>query len=350
MSNVNIGSTNRIPLLRREEIAALHAQVATRSVELADELRWLDSLDARQPPPAAPPATMRVAVFNIERGSRYDGILALLRTHPALRDIDVLLLNEADWGMARSGNRHVARDLAADLGLGYTFGIEFLELTKGEAAELESDGENTWSFHGNAILSRWPLHDARLVRLPTRCSWAAGTQARIGGRMALLAEVETSAGQVTVACTHLENRTSPDGRRDQMRALLDALPAGGTAVIGGDLNTCTVDAGRDEQILWLLDRLRSEPLRIRAPEPHEPLFADVRAAGFLVDEVNARDVPTNVPLGIRDATYWPKLDWIFTRGLEVDGQADPAQVIPAEHEGVRVSDHDCVVAQVAAKA
>jgi endonuclease/exonuclease/phosphatase family metal-dependent hydrolase len=336
-----------IPLLRPEELGALRAQVTTRSLELQRELTWLDTLDVRHAPPGTPPTRLRVALFNVERGSRFEGIVALLRTHPAIRDADVLLLNEVDWGMARSANRHVTRDLAEVLGLGYVFGIEFLELTKGEAAELEAPGENTLSLHGNAILSRFPLHNVRMLRLPRCCSWADGSQLRVGGRMALIAEIETAVGPLTVVCTHLENRTSPEGRQDQMHAVLEAVPAGVPAVVGGDLNTSTIDAGRDDQILWLIEQLVHEPLRIRRPEPYEPLFADVRRAGFFVDEANPADVPTNVPLGIPDPTYWLKLDWIFVRGLSVDTNGWSPAVVPAVHNGSRVSDHDCAVVQVA---
>ncbi|MBI1816136.1 MAG: hypothetical protein HYR72_14255 [Deltaproteobacteria bacterium] len=331
-----------IPQLSAAEIATLRAQVGTRSTELRQELAWLDAIDAVPPPPSAPPQVLKIVVFNAERGNRFEGIYSLLTTHPALRDADILLLNEVDWGMARSGNRHVARELAARLGLGYAFAIEFLELTKGEAAELDVPDENTWSLHGNAILSRWPLHNARVLRLPVRCSWAEGAQARIGGRAALLAEIDTARGPLTLACTHLENRTTPDGRRDQMRALLDALRNRPRAIIGGDLNTSTIDAGETAQIFAVPEYLRAEPQRLRCPEPYEPLFRDVRAAGFLVDEVNAPAVPTSVPMGILDPTYWLKLDWLFARGLEPVGSP---QVIPAQWNGARVSDHDLVLTE-----
>ena len=334
----------KIPLLTSAEIAALRAAVATCSLELAAQLTWLDTLDVRQPRAGAPPAELQVVMFNAERGSRFEGIRELLTSHPALRDADVLLLNEVDWGMARSANRHVTRDLAAALGVGYAFGIEFLELTKGEAGELDAPGDNTRSLHGNAILSRWPLVQPRLLRLPLRCSWAVGSQARLGGRMALLAEVETVSGPLTLACTHLENRTTPDGRREQMQALLHALPAQRAALIGGDLNTSTIDAGQDEQILAVPLYLQADPHRLRSPEPYEPLFVAVRAAGFLVDEVNASNVPTSIPLGIPDPTYWLKLDWIFARG--VSASAQPPQVVAATTDGKRVSDHDFVVAHL----
>src|SRR4051794_28025246 len=43
--------------------------------------------------------------WNIERGSRFEGIVDALQNHPDIRDKDLLLLTELDYGMARSGNR-----------------------------------------------------------------------------------------------------------------------------------------------------------------------------------------------------------------------------------------------------
>jgi len=326
-----------LPLLSTAEIEGLRAEVGQRSEELARQLTWLEHVEDVAPPAAStPPGKLNVAVFNAERGNRFEGIRALLTEHAELRDADVVLLSEVDWGMARSGNRHVTRELAAALGMGYAFGVEFLELTKGEAAELEAPGDNTYSFHGNAILSRLPLLNARIVRLPRRCSWAEGSQLRIGGRMAMLAEVETAKGSVTLASVHLENRTDPRGRLDQMKAVLQAIDNGSAAIVAGDLNTSTIDAGVDEQIMSVPQLLAENPERLRRPEPYEPLFEAMREAGFLIDEINPAGVPTNVPLGSMPEEFWLKLDWIFSRGLTPLATA----VIRAEHASQRVSDHD----------
>jgi len=341
---MNDVSANTIPLLEPDTIARLRSEVADRPLELLAEMPWLDTLDISQPPAGKAPRDLKIVAFNAERGSRYDGIRRLLEEDSRLRDADVILLSEVDWGMARSDNRHVARELAADLSMGYVFGIEFLELTKGEALELEAPGENSWSFHGNAILSRVPLRDPRLIRLPRFCSWAEGSQARIGGRMALIAELDTEGGPITVASTHLEVRTTPEGRRRQFRPVIDELLRSTCSVVGGDLNTATIDTGDMDQILALVEYLEADPLRLRRPEAYEPLLEDVRAAGFLVDELNVADETTNIPLGIPDPRIWTKLDWIFARGPRVEEHHAPPAVVRAEYDGKRVSDHDFIVA------
>jgi endonuclease/exonuclease/phosphatase family metal-dependent hydrolase len=224
--------------------------------------------------------------------------------------------------------------------MSYAFGVEFLELTKGDALEMEVAGENTQSLHGNAILSRWPLLRARVIRLPVKCDWREPQQARIGGRMALIAEVETSSGAVVLASTHLENRTTPDGRREQMKAVLEVVREAPRAIVAGDLNTSTIDPDDSKQLFSIPDLLREDRKRLIRPQEYEPLFDDVRAAGLAIDGLNVVDAPTSVPAGIEDPAFRLKLDWIFARGARAAGQS---AVVPAKYGDKRVSDHDLLV-------
>lgn len=326
-----------LPTLTKDDISALLRRRAAGEARLEDELPWLGHVDTGGNNEAPTPSVLRVVAFNAERGTHFDDICALLRDEPRLRDADILLLSEVDWGMARSGNRHVARDLAAALGMHYAFGTEFVELTKGDAKEMAVAGDNTKSLHGNAILSRWPLQAPRIVRLPVLCVWDQPEQARIGGRMALAADIETTAGRVALVSVHLENRTTPSGRRQQMKTVINAVAGSPRAVVAGDLNTSTIDPDDHAQLFSIPDLLRDDPKRLVRPQAYEPLFADMRAAGFLIEEVNAADIATSVPMGIEDPTYWLKLDWIFARGAHVTGEP---QVIPARSATGRVSDHD----------
>lgn len=53
--------------------------------------------------------------------------------------------------------------------MNYALGIEFVELTLGQPAEkkrlVNSQLENAKGFHGNAILSRFPLRRVEILRL-----------------------------------------------------------------------------------------------------------------------------------------------------------------------------------------
>jgi len=334
---------NPFPTLSSDELAALRRRLPAEHLRLAGELPWLDVVECDGKGEERLTSRLHVVAFNAERGTHFGQIRTLLRDEPQLRGADVLLLSEVDWGMARSGNRHVARDLAAALGLGYAFGVEFLELTKGDAIEANVVGENTQSLHGNAILSRFRLLEPRIVRLPVRCAWEQPDQARVGGRMALIAEIETPAGRLALASVHLENRTSPAGRQEQMAAVIDELAGSPRAIVAGDLNTSTIDPDDPAQLFAIPDLLREDPRRLVQPQNREPLFADMREAGFLVEEVNEAGVPTSVPMGIEDPSFWLKLDWMFARGLRA---VAPPKVVAARVAGKRVSDHDFLVAEL----
>jgi hypothetical protein len=71
----------------------------------------------------------------------------------------------------------------------YVFGVEFVELTPGQKSEKRFLGNrsNSLGFHGNAILSRYPLSSPQVVRLDgTAAYWGAGGfdgEYRLGDRM-----------------------------------------------------------------------------------------------------------------------------------------------------------------------
>jgi hypothetical protein len=158
-------------------------------------------------------AVVRAASWNIERGLNFDLIesalgnpeqfqreadfenrqssnTAAIQTQlHALQESDVLILNEVDLGMKRTGYRDVSRDLAAALHMNYAFGVEFVEVDplfdlgiekvdlpdKNQEQRLEEDlaVDSEWyrGLHGNAVLSRYPIQSARIVRLPVFYEW-----------------------------------------------------------------------------------------------------------------------------------------------------------------------------------
>ena len=109
---------------------------------------------------------IRALAWNLERGIRFDGILDALKNHERLKDKDILMLPELDYGMARSGNRFVAQELASELGLNYAFAPIYIALQKGSGVESEMAGENTASIHGLAMFSRYQMKNVHAVPLP----------------------------------------------------------------------------------------------------------------------------------------------------------------------------------------
>jgi endonuclease/exonuclease/phosphatase family metal-dependent hydrolase len=263
---------------------------------------------------------VRVAAWNVQRGRQPAKLAALLRQCGA----DVCLLSELDAGMARTHNDHVVEAMATELGAGYAFGVEFVELGLGDEPEQQEAAgtDNRWGLHGNAVVSPARLDDPIAVRLPdVGLGWfAAGCpQPRIGGRVAVVATILVDAVPVQLASTHLENRTDAEHRARQFEAILSALDArapGGPAVVGGDFNTL----GAAFEDLFHRERQRAmrvaEPTRFTWPVAHEPLFDVAADYGFSWVDANlaapttqhdAAGLPDHVPI---------KIDWLLVRGLE----------------------------------
>ena len=186
----------------------------------------------------------RFLAWNLERGIEFQGQLEELRQHSYLSTCDVLLLTETDVGMARSANRAVAQELARELEMHYAFAPCYLNLSKGAGVEHDNWEENDLGLHGNAILSRYPIRHVRLVHLKNGKDKMAGREKRLGRQTALVAEIGLPDGPLTAVSVHLDAQSSQPHRCDQMRDVLDALPDGRTAIIGGDWNTTTYNSSR----------------------------------------------------------------------------------------------------------
>jgi endonuclease/exonuclease/phosphatase family metal-dependent hydrolase len=172
------------------------------------------------------PSRLAVATWNIEQGLEYDEILASLRA----LDADLLLLQEVDRYARRTGYRDIARDLAHALDMNWVSGGEFQEIGQGTSDRAATTGQ--------AILSRWPIADAEVVRFKAQARWRWSinpVQPRRGGRMALKARV----GGVLIYNTHIESGGNDSLQRRQIDEIIadESKTAGSTLVlIGGDFN------------------------------------------------------------------------------------------------------------------
>lgn len=260
---------------------------------------------------------LRAVAWNIEKGKNFEGILGTLQTHPLLKEADLILLNEVDWGMNRSGNRHIARDLGQALGLHAAFAPAYLELTKGIQDERDRPGENTVSLQGNAILSRFPFVTLRVISLPQLFEPFEAEEKRFGRRCALVGEVALGPRTIlTVVCTHLETRTTPAGRTLQMRTILDRLDSWGVdgpVLIGGDLNTSTFARGTRWRALRGVFRIIIEPrerlqrVLLQPDRANESLFELLDRRGYQFRELNDDEATYVQPVEVvEDAYYVPR--------------------------------------------
>ena len=184
------------------------------------------------PGPAPPKAEIVVMAYNIERGFGLDGQLDVILNDPAVPVPDILLLSEADRGCARTDGRNITREYAAALGMYYVYAVEFVEL------DGEPGAHTAHCEHGNAILSRWPLGNVRQLRHAAQVSWFEDTdQFRLGGRVAVVADVRIGEEILRVYSVHFESAVDEWPRWEQAAETADdGLTASGLALVGGDMN------------------------------------------------------------------------------------------------------------------
>ena len=243
----------------------------------------------------------RIASWNIERGFNVDRIIQIpqyskdIKTSESLKEelevftgASIVILNEVDIGVPRTNYENVVEKIAQAYKMGYVFGTEFVEVdpyqlgekqfTKEEKLFLEDkalqqlDNVNKDKYlglHGSAVLSKYPILNAKVIRLPVCYDWYKAesdklsalefvrrktaqqifsekilTELRHGNRMAIVADLLLPNKQkITVVATHLENRCVPKCRYEQFEFLLNRLKGiKNPLILGGDFNTTGGDA------------------------------------------------------------------------------------------------------------
>lgn len=334
-----------IPLEERKALGAL-LDTQTQEAVMARIPQFHEAeTDNFVAPPGQIPDSLGVLMFNMERGVYLAEIQEFLRDCPDIQPFDIILANELDDGCARSGNRNTARELAKAFGLNYAWGLEFIELV---------NDENEKGFHGNAVFSRWPIRRAGVIRLPEEYNWYFDRQKRIGGRLAVFAELDVGGKPLGAVSIHLENRTHGEGRRRQMETILEAvrreLP-GMPLILGGDLNTNTFD-GRDKEDID--DVAASPEMRRRCLEDvfnFEPLLPMTAEAGYQIAPCEPK-LTRRKPMP--DGSFLPlRLDWIMLKHVQAvksrmvsTAKEDFTYAAPgsalAEFTGKELSDHNAV--------
>src|SRR5258706_7856315 len=165
-----------------------------------------------------PVPAMRVVNWNIERGLRLAEIIDFLGSQNA----DLLILQEVDLNARRTHRLNIVEEIARRLGMNYVFGREFEELTQGSRTSP--------AYHGQATLSRCRLSNPRVIRFRRqsgfwRPRWflprTEPFQERVGGRIALVTEVEMAGRALSVYNLHLESRGNDDLRIAQLAEALE---------------------------------------------------------------------------------------------------------------------------------
>jgi endonuclease/exonuclease/phosphatase family metal-dependent hydrolase len=183
-----------------------------------------------------PRSSIRVVDWNIDRGLKLSEIIDFLGNSNA----DVLLLQEVDINAYRTNRLNIAQEIARKLRLNYVFGREFVELTQGSQASP--------AFHGQATLSRWKMSSSRIIHFQRQTDFwkprwfkphLQTFQERLGGRIALVSEIDVQGLPILTYNLHLESRSDADLRLSQMNEVLHDAAVYDPArlvIMAGDLN------------------------------------------------------------------------------------------------------------------
>lgn len=218
-------------------------------------------------PAAVPGNAIKVVTFNVKFAKQLARAVTLLSRAPALREPDVLLLQEMDAPGAAA--------IAGALGMAWVY----YPNTVHPVARKD---------FGCAILSRFPIEDDRKILLPHLA------RIRRIQRAAVAATIRIGSHQVRVYNVHLATMVDngPRQRREQLAAVLDDADGFPQVVLSGDFNSDKVpevalargytwptrELG-PTNALWAMDHILLKGLTVAAP----PAFGSVR------DSVGASD-------------------------------------------------------------
>jgi len=258
------GRWRNLALLALALGVALYAAYAGRRTPVGPqqgaEIYWPDDSGP------TPKSRFRVATYNIRRGKGIDGIRDLNRTAHALRDADLIGLNEVAgppfWGQADQ-----VEQLARTLRVGWLF----------------APNQSRWhKYHfGNGLLSR--LEVGRWTSEPLVYDRATTKSFR----NRLMAEILAGSPPITFVVTHIDRGQI---RPVQLQGVLNEFVTHTPAVLVGDFNTTAAD----------------------------PVLVAFFADSNNVDAISRA-------LGTSDDKN--RIDWIITRGLKVlSGGMEPPGV------------------------
>lgn len=235
----------------------------------------------------------RAVVWNLGGCLHYEGILDTLRNHPLLSRADFYFLPAVDIGMARSENRNVARSLALELGCYYYYANCYLNLPSLKAKE----NPNPLGLEGNAILSRYPLTNLRIVSLANSVDPMRGATKKIGCDKVLLADVKLGEKMLTLACVRLAGLSSQAQRAQQMASILKRFSderIQHAILVAGDFKTSTYNCRAPLNFFFSVfnkyfrgaDYIREEHHTF--PEKHfaRQLFDVLKSHGFHYEDLN----------------------------------------------------------------
>lgn len=182
--------------------------------------------------------SLKVISWNIHSGRHLEQVVATLQGQKP----DICLLQEVDVHARRTNKQHTPEELARRLKMKYVFGVEFEELSQGSPDRK--------AYIGQAILTSLPVRQSRIIRFSEQSGfWKPRSfmpsslpffQRRLGGRIALVTELDFHGHLLVFYNLHLESRNWGRLQYRQLKEVLadaDHYPSGTSIILAGDLNT-----------------------------------------------------------------------------------------------------------------
>lgn len=250
---------------------------------------------------------LRVATWNVEKSIHTGSAIAALKSESAFKaqlkpkiladpkrleealrqrerliTSDVLLLQEMDVGMPRSGYLDAAREFAKALGMNYSYAVQQIEVdpvTLGlEPGAPAPDPTRYKGLFGIAVLSKYPIRDATCFQLQTQpYDWYHDEQMPLG-------PVEKLRRWAAKILVHSEfQREIKRGGRIFYRVDLQVpgLPNDTLSIIHNHLEIKTTVRGREMQMAEILNHIRTIPHPVVMAGDHNTAHTDVSATSLL---------------------------------------------------------------------
>ncbi len=126
------------------------------------------------------------------------------------------------------------------------YGVEFLELTNGNAAEINATVgmKNSAGYHGNAVLSKWRISNVSILRLHPlydllyheRKESMAKEERRLGERMALFATTHIGSDTILLVSVHSHSGSKVHLFQEDAKLVCDEIQRRNATnvLLGGD--------------------------------------------------------------------------------------------------------------------
>jgi len=363
-------------------------------------------IEPLRPKPLLLGETLRVASWNIEKSlniaqmiqlmtseSAFKGMIDaqkiapsseeyrnIIRQRERLIESDILILQEMEIGMKRSGYINAAETIAKSLGMNYVYAPQYLEIDPvrlgTESIELEEGGADQEALDyyrvdpkrykgvfGSAVLSRYPIIHAGIHLLknqPYDWYWGEkkksgflekarrfGTKTlfeneitremKVGGRGYFrvdLAVPDLPGGILTVINVHLEIKCDPNGREAQMDEILEEIKdIKNPVIMMGDYNAAPTDIS-PTSIGRVVKRTAKNPTTwlgaaVSYVSPHGLAINTTRTVSNKTKNFNdpfARNISVVAPNPLKDM-FMMIQNFQFDDGYTFDFRGDPLRSI-----------------------